>query len=460
MFLPTPHKLFTLACLIISAGIHLQTKRKQAQLDRVKSQINCLKITNQKLKFSAPPKISFSKKYPIIHNYTSKYHAELEFKNRIKRHREVCQKYPPKYTLIDQYKKYFKTGEFVNWKKEPMTLIDEKHKLLMCTLPKAGSTNWRVTFGLMLEAAENSTFQMKKKHEKWGSRKDQVGYRIRRDSEGSSAHLLHYLHNSNKSSNKIINGIPKFPYKDFYLNQDLHEKFSLHKNKSLNNYGHFPISAIPPSLQKPTLRRAGHVKLANGYSYRERIGVYTNETYLKSVMVRHPLERLLSAYRDKAQPSYFRARPKRIFPKLTLRNLMRDDNEIQEKLQEMDHFAFKSFLIDNLFRTDLSWDYAGVLQRHWSKSNYLCRLCSIKWDFIAKMETIDTDSEKIFDFIGLTGKVHLGMHAANNGMGKVVNYFKGLPKSIFLGIYEIYKMDFEILGYGVSEGLWGSLVDE
>ena len=177
-------------------------------------------------------------------------------------------------------------------------------------------------------------------------------------------------------------------------------------------------------------------------------------------MVRHPLDRLLSAYRDKKQPEYFKKRIKTCWPfnSFGLRDLMKN---VTNSLHEMDRFGFHFFILDNLSRNNFSWENAGISQRHWSKSTFLCRLCSIDYDFIAKLESIEYDSRYIISKAGheIEKKIFLGLHTSDNNQYRVVSYFKGLSRRVFLKLYKIYESDFEILGYGVSDLLWESLTE-
>lgn len=84
----------------------------------------------------------------------------------------------------------------------------------------------------------------------------------------------------------------------------------------------------------------------------------------------------------------------------------------------------------------------------------LCRVCSIQWDFIGKLETAESDSDFIMERIGLLGNITLGLHNKSNDHGKMITYFKGFPKSDLIKIYEIFQEDFEIFGYTINDWLW------
>ena len=70
----------------------------------------------------------------------------------------------------------------------------------------------------------------------------------------------------------------------------------------------------------------------------DRIGLYSNGTYFKFIFVRHPLERILSGYRDKVQ-RYFLNRP--LFYGLR-EQMFKEGKEAEYK--ELDVHGFQAFL--------------------------------------------------------------------------------------------------------------------
>ena len=76
------------------------------------------------------------------------------------------------------------------------------------------------------------------------------------------------------------------------------------------------------------------------------------------------------------------------------------------------------------------------------------------------METIFEDSEYVFEKAGIKGRVHYGMASKSTDFEKMVRYFKGLPKSLIIQIFEIFRFDFEAFGYEIPDWLWSHLIDE
>ena len=134
------------------------------------------------------------------------------------------------------------------------------------------------------------------------------------------------------------------------------------------------------------------------------------------------------------------------------------------KVLEMDSFAFRSFLIRIFldYKPARPSDHCcfGNTPRHWYRFTDLCRVCSVNWDFIGKVETVDVDSEIVMEKAGVKGEISLGLHGRSSNNDKVIGYFKGVPKSFVRDLYELYREDYEIFGYGISDWLWVHLSDE
>ena len=198
-----------------------------------------------------------------------------------------------------------------------------------------------------------------------------------------------------------------------------------------------------------------------------RIGVYTNGTYFRLLFVRHPIERILSAYRDKYQPGFFKRRllsheplgaDDRPLSELLKKNL--DDLVKSRFLTELDTYGFNLFINYIIQRGGQHSGETGITARHYGRAYDLCRVCSIDWDFIGKMDSVENDSEKVFELLGLKDRVHLGLHPASNDHTRMVTYFKGLPKSLMMMLYKEYEADFQVLGYTIPGWLWSNLSDE
>ena len=104
------------------------------------------------------------------------------------------------------------------------------------------------------------------------------------------------------------------------------------------------------------------------------------EEYYKFIFVRHPLERILSAYRDKVQYDFLRNLP---FPGDTHHIKEHDADDFLDIDKEGFH-AFIKYLVK---RANIS--AGGSRIRHWKRFVDLCGICSFDWNFIGKLETVN-----------------------------------------------------------------------
>ena len=84
----------------------------------------------------------------------------------------------------------------------------------------------------------------------------------------------------------------------------------------------------------------------------------------------------------------------------------------------------------------------------------ICKVCSIEWDFIGKIEYFDEDYNYMFEQLGLLDIV--GKRDENRetkAYSTFYQYFQGLGKEKVQALYEWYKPDFELFGYEIPEGL-------
>ena len=173
---------------------------------------------------------------------------------------------------------------------------------------------------------------------------------------------------------------------------------------------------------------------------------------------------MLSAYRDKVQPDFL----DRVIPGLQYRNIKdcfrklpdfvdpEEEDQLKQLKTELDLYSFRMFVY-YLLQEGLYRGVGGTKKRHYHRYYDLCRMCSIDWDFIGKMESIEEDSEHIMEVAGVKGQISLGLKAKSNDNTKLITYFKGLPVKIVVELYNLYIEDFHIFGYQIQDWLWEHL---
>lgn len=186
------------------------------------------------------------------------------------------------------------------------------------------------------------------------------------------------------------------------------------------------------------------------------------KTSMKMLIVRHPLERLLSAYRDKflREVSHvdlfakLSAKIMRLYPEGGFKG---GDDTLQEdrRQQNATHPTFTQFLMR--VRRDMRrfWKKGGQapVNNHWQPVWWACAPCTIKYDTIAHVETLTLDQEYIIHKTGLENVIYnTHTHASNfdiyNGTSDASrHYFAQVPRTLLKAIVDLYRPDFELFGY-------------
>lgn len=96
----------------------------------------------------------------------------------------------------------------------------------------------------------------------------------------------------------------------------------------------------------------------------------------------------------------------------------------------------------------------AIMDMHWTPVAKFCTPCQVKFDVIAKFETLEEDQRYLIDKAGL-GNVIKPEHK-NSGKGKKTNellmsHYAQLTKSQVKGIFQIFKYDFELFDYSPNE---------
>lgn len=185
--------------------------------------------------------------------------------------------------------------------------------------------------------------------------------------------------------------------------------------------------------------------LAN-VSKEERLNLIEN--FNKLIFVRHPFERLLSAYRNKLEgdsPSarYFQTRVgKRIIKSFR-------KNSTAESLQHGNDVTFEEFA---RFLTTPNGELADVVvNEHWKAITKLCHPCAVKYTLVGKYETLLDDSILALHMVNAT-HVPFPRDTRTSGTAqKLKKYFNPLPLSLIKKLYKIYEYDFKIFNYSLED---------
>ncbi|XP_055708756.1 carbohydrate sulfotransferase 11-like [Phlebotomus papatasi] len=163
------------------------------------------------------------------------------------------------------------------------------------------------------------------------------------------------------------------------------------------------------------------------------------------LIVRHPFERLLSAYRDKMQ----NALPNSFHHKLGNTIIQKYRTNKHSRLPRWPTFPeFVNYLIDQIHNH-------RELDMHWTPITNFCTPCQVRFNIIAKFETLEEDQRYIID------KANIGHIVSpqwkNSGKGKkstvdmLEDFYNELSDKQVKELYEFFKYDFELFDYSVRE---------
>ena len=159
--------------------------------------------------------------------------------------------------------------------------------------------------------------------------------------------------------------------------------------------------------------------------------------YYKVMVVRDPLERLLSAYKDKFIPENI----KHIWiDRLSKAATGRRGGKSND-------FTFLQFL-----RLILQLK-PGKFEGHWDRYHDYCTPCSIDYSFIGNTDKLSKEIPYILDKIGvkandLPRKVPWENKAKYPR--KKTSYFADIPMDVIKGVWNLYKEDYEMFGYNFT----------
>ena len=169
-------------------------------------------------------------------------------------------------------------------------------------------------------------------------------------------------------------------------------------------------------------------------------------TYYKFMFVRHPLERLLSAYKDKftkynKYTKYFHHR----YGRTIIKSYRQNASDVS--LLHGHDVTFPEFVeyILNLGKDARNYN------PHWRQYTQLCFPCDISYNFIGNIETIDEDSRYVLSRI-LNTSCPPQFPSARNGRQATANttreYYMDVPARHVDKLEQIYKDDMEMFNYG------------
>lgn len=153
--------------------------------------------------------------------------------------------------------------------------------------------------------------------------------------------------------------------------------------------------------------------------------------------VRHPFERLVSAYRDKFELAKKYAY---VYSRYAYKILGMKTPAEAERARRPTFSEFVSYILSVPVQE---------FNDHWVPYWLHCHMCEMEYDVIGKMETIKDDMEFIADKSGLssTNITLPWTNRRNSSEDLSLQYFKSLTVNQVLGLYRVYRIDFMMFSY-------------
>ncbi|KAG0728945.1 SET and MYND domain-containing protein 4 [Chionoecetes opilio] len=178
--------------------------------------------------------------------------------------------------------------------------------------------------------------------------------------------------------------------------------------------------------------------------------------YLRALMARHPLARLLSAYRDRIEDRTHVTRQARDYGPLILRHT----RGLRYSKKDMYHINGTLRLVPTFreFASYLASQPPQEYDPHWRPVSLQCGLCHINYSALVLTETYNEDVGYVMRESGLDQRVNSMLLDKNNNMGKgdthhLADYYATLEPPLLQKIIDIYWNDFRMFNYSTADVL-------
>lgn len=171
------------------------------------------------------------------------------------------------------------------------------------------------------------------------------------------------------------------------------------------------------------------------------------QKFYKFLFVREPFARLLSAYKSKfvnGNEYYYKTFGQPIIQEFR-------KNATEHAKNAGDDVTFLEFLKHIVA--------AQYYDEHWRPYDDLCHVCSINYDFIGHLETIDEDAPFLLKKFGIDDHVTFKSRRHSQTSSELLKYYSQIPAPYIKRLGKIYFKDFEMFGYPFPGPLKSLIVD-
>ncbi|XP_037794689.1 carbohydrate sulfotransferase 11-like isoform X1 [Penaeus monodon] len=155
---------------------------------------------------------------------------------------------------------------------------------------------------------------------------------------------------------------------------------------------------------------------------------------VRIMTVRHPLTRLVSAYRNKFRDG----RRFGVHHKIGRRTFLAPALKHLPQNRNKNHLSFADFLT-HVVKSHRE----GRVNLHWQTFSYLCSPCHFDYDYITKLETQTEDLHHVFGVVGLPADPARQANPIKKGANKDASdlaYYNQVPLKLKKQIYDVFKL--------------------
>ena len=179
------------------------------------------------------------------------------------------------------------------------------------------------------------------------------------------------------------------------------------------------------------------------------------QEYTKFMVIREPLERLFSTYRDKIMP--FESRFPPLFVNLTKDILFfyrSEESDFNEKYPSLEEFT--TFVTDNSKKKAKKIKVHYSEKRHWQPQVDICYPCNIDYDYVLSMDDVNLEADYLFRKVDIPASIKYPKHRSNAVTHDLYSlrrnyfareYFANISSSLLKAILRYYDKDYKIFEY-------------
>ncbi|XP_072240861.1 carbohydrate sulfotransferase 12-like isoform X1 [Leuresthes tenuis] len=206
--------------------------------------------------------------------------------------------------------------------------------------------------------------------------------------------------------------------------------------------------AVPPDLVHNSSIHLTFAKFWRHYgSLSRHLMALKLQHYTKFLFVRDPFVRLISAFRNKF------GRPNEDFYRQFGSLMLRQYGNVSGSLPATAAEAFAAGIKPTFqqfitYLLDPETERESIFNEHWRQVYRLCHPCQVKYDFIGRLETLETDAEQLLKLLKVDHLLRFPSGARNRTAASWErDWFTQIPITERRELYKLYEPDFELFGY-------------